>query len=155
MKKYLLAALVALVGGAGTPAPAQQPLTVERIHEVPGKSKADICRAARDWAAVTFKDSKAVVEVFDLEAGRMIGKGRALVSGPMGSQTWVDFTLQVDCKDGRARATYDRFMLNYQGSAFPLRDGIVPGLVASTENRILALDLGLVEGLKSGKSDNW
>ncbi len=103
----LLILMTAAAAGCETGAPSRPiaPLEHIQVHEVIGRTKQELCNAARDWAAMTFKDSSAVVEVFDAEQGKMIGKGRTTVPF-MGTAQPIDFTLIVECRDGRARATF-------------------------------------------------
>lgn len=92
------------------------------VHELAGRTRAQLCTAARDWAALTFRDSKAVVEVFDPADGKLIGKGRTRVSF-MASVFPVDFTVVVECRDGRVRSTFDQFVAySSQGVAFRVAD---------------------------------
>lgn len=119
------AALLAVVATAAAEGPAAfaqaAPEAVEhvQVHEAPGQTRQQLCTAARDWAAMTFRDSKAVVEVFDAEGGRLIGKGRASVAF-MATVAPVDFTLVVECRDGRARATFTGLTATISGHSFPV-----------------------------------
>lgn len=140
----------------GCAAPAErdlQPLSVVSIHEAPGRSKADVCRSSRDWAAVTFRDSKAVIEVLDLESGTMIGKGRVTLLGYAGTPFPVDFTLRVDCRDGRARVTFDGWMSSdiRTGQRYPLREDSLNMLQtkARTSAADMAADLAKALNAKS------
>ncbi len=101
-----LCGLAAFAGcvAAGPQVPADA-LDVVTVHQVPAASTSQLCTAARDWAALTFRDSKAVVEVFDAAAGKLIGKGRTQMSA-MAVSYPVQFSLIVECRDGRARATF-------------------------------------------------
>jgi hypothetical protein len=144
--RMLVAAMAAMLVGCATPGREVPPLVAVQVHDAPARTKADVCRAARDWAAVTFRDSKAVVEVYDLEAGTMIGKGRIVVPGFGGTPLPVDFTLRVECRDGRARSTFDGFFIaGSDGGRYPLiYEEAINNLRAKTSARIaeLAASLG-------------
>lgn len=116
----MVAAMVAACEtAADTGAPPPAALEHVQVHEVPGLTKQQLCTAARDWAALTFKDSKAVVEVFDAEQGKMIGKGRVDVAYML-TIFPVSFTLLVECRDGRARASYTNLTGSHNGNTFPV-----------------------------------
>lgn len=138
----LLAALCTC--GCATPGAAEQePLSVTTIHEVPGKTGQDICRQARDWVALNFKDSKAVIEVFDLEQGKLIGKGGMPVPGFGGTPINVSFSIQVDCKDGKVRTTFDRFTVSTTYGQGPLREDPLNMLRTKTEAKVREMDAAL------------
>jgi hypothetical protein len=143
----LLGLLAAASAGCETAAQpdAAAPAVLEhvQVHEAPGLTKQQLCTAARDWAAITFKDSKAVVEVFDAEQGKMIGKGRSTVPF-MGTSQPIDFTVIVECRDGRARATFaDPLMTSMNsGQRFPASTS--PSAVFRAN--VLA-ELGRIDGL--------
>lgn len=154
--KLLIAATVVALSGCAASAQQPPPLEIVKIHEAPGKSKAEVCRTARDWVALTFKDSKAVVEVYDLEAGTMIGKGRVILLGFGATPFPTDFTIQVDCKDGRARSTYSGFMTNSSGMTYPLKEDSMNNLRSKAAARIAELDLTLGTRLAGNQADqNW
>lgn len=145
----------ALTACASTP--PTPPMEIVRIHEVAGKSKGDLCRAARDWAALTFRDSKAVVEVFDPEAGSMIGKGLFTMQGPFGPMP-TRFTMVVECRDARVRATYrDVIATATIGSTrheFVPSDSALIKTRTQAEAEILGLDQSLERGLQK-KAEDW
>lgn len=122
------AGLVGLVVLAGCAAPvvaptdATPPLEVSEVIAVEGKSSQDLCNAARDWTATAFRDSKAVVEVFDPVRGRLIGKGNMAVPIVYGMTIPVHFTMTIDCKDGRIRAVFTNYETSYGGARSPIID---------------------------------
>jgi hypothetical protein len=120
MRLLALAALTAMTGCATAETENLPPLEVVTISDAAGMQKQAICSRARDWAAVTFKDSKAVVEVYDPVEGKMIGKGRMQV--PVGLASFaIDFTLAVECKDGRFRSSFTDYYVQTNTGPFPLR----------------------------------
>lgn len=135
----MFAAVVASGCATGPPLP---PLEIVSIHEVPGKTKQQICNAARDWVAITFKDSKAVVEVFDAEQGKLIGRGRISVA-TLSEVMPTDFTFVVECKDGRARANYSQVQPYSKGQPFPLVDAPLLTLRSQAEDQLKKIDIDL------------
>ena len=102
-----LAVVVALVGCQPIerlPAEKRQQVVV---HEVMGKDKATIFNSARSWFATTFRDSKAVLEVQDKEAGQLMGKGVVMdvIKGTLGGGIRV--MISIDIKDGKYRTTME------------------------------------------------
>jgi hypothetical protein len=138
-----LAATLCVIGCATSSAADQEPLSVSTVHEVPGKTGQDICRQARDWVALNFNDSKAVIEVFDLEQGKLIGKGGMPVPGFGGAPINVSFSMQVDCKDGKVRTTFDRFTVSTTYGQGPLREDSLNMLRTKTEARVREMDAAL------------
>lgn len=146
-------AVAALASGcvATSPKTPQPEIEHVAVHEITGRTRAQLCTAARDWAALTFKDSKAVVEVFDPAEGKLIGKGRTRIAF-MASMFPVDFTLVVECKDGRGRSSFGQLVAySSQGNAFRVADSpseVFRGNVAAEAKR---LDAELVAYLKRPK----
>lgn len=154
MRAIAAAVLVALGGCATGPADTSPPLEVVSIHEAPGRTGPELCRAARDWAALNFKDSKSVIQVYDPEHGKLIGKG--VVSMPAYTETWYyDFTMVVECKDGRVRAAFTDFMWKNEYGTFPLRNDSLFKAKDYTEAKIRALDASLGESLKKLAKSDW
>lgn len=131
------------------------PLEIVTVHDVPGRTKQEICGAARDWAAVSFRDSNAVVQVYDPERGTMIGKGNMTLLGAFGTPFTANFTLTVDCKDGKARSKWDGFMSRSQGVEYPLTEDPLNTLQTKARAAVGNLDASLLAKLKGGaaKSD--
>ncbi|MDR2838259.1 MAG: DUF4468 domain-containing protein [Azonexus sp.] len=148
-------AMAAMLSGCAT-GPMTPPLSVVTIHEAPGKTKADVCRSARDWAARTYKDSKAVVEVYDLDAGTMIGKG-SMSTYALLTPVYVAYTLQVECKDGRARSTFDGFLWGTQPGNItaPITGDTALGIPESVRLRIEKLSTDLGASLNARKTDDF
>lgn len=151
MRTAAAASVVVALAGCAAPGPELPPLEIVSIHEAAsGATKQQVCSAARDWTAITFKDSKAVVEVFDPEQGKMIGKGRISVAS-LAEIFPVDFTLVVECQDGRARASYSRVQPSSKGAPFPLVETALLPLRSQAEQKLKALDSDLAAYLKNPK----
>lgn len=154
--KLITAALLAVaLTGCATIEPSP-PLSVVSIHEAPGKTKQEICSAARDWAALNFKDSKAVIEVFDAERGKLIGKGNMIVYGYMSTPYTVAFTMEVECKDGRARSSFNDYTMRIQGQIYPLSEDSANHLQTKARAKTNEMARSL-EGQMVGvtKAENW
>ena len=77
-----------------------------QVIQVPGSTVEQLYTRARSWVVVTFSDANAALKVQDKENGTLMGKG-------IGRLTWWDgiglkegnlnFTFQIDCKEGRYR----------------------------------------------------
>ena len=118
-----IAFATALVGCATTE--KGQALAVISVHEAPGRTKQQICIAARDWTTLAFKDSEAVIEVFDADRGKLIGKGNMTVNGYDSTPFRVNFTLTIECRDGRVRSSFEDYRIASQGQSYPLpEDGM-------------------------------
>lgn len=155
MQKVLWGAALALTTLCA-PAKAQDmPLTVTSIHEVKGATKQALCGAARDWMALSFKDSKAVVRVYDEERGKVIGKGNMQVPGWGASVFTVEFTMNIDCKDDRLRAIYSDYMMAYQGNSYPLKDDSLNKLPAKSAELTRGFDAELGKQLKGAQGADW
>lgn len=153
--QLLLAA--ACVGCETTADPGATPPAVlehVQVHEAPGLTKQQLCTAARDWAAITFKDSKAVVEVFDPEQGKMIGKGRTLVPF-MGTSMPVEFTLIVECRDGRARASFANLLMISRGTTAPVGSSPSQVFRSNALAEIARVDGLLAAYLKAPRVGGW
>jgi len=155
--KFHLFACALFVGLTGCATVEQgPPLSIVSIHESPGKTKQQICSEARDWVALTFKDSKSVIEVFEPENGKLIGKGS------FGIVTMVEvmptqFTMIVECKNDRLRATYNNVTPYSKGQPFPLISSPILGDPrGQAEIHLKKLDADLSAYLKGSKvGDNW
>ena len=142
----------ALVGCATTE--RVQTLSVVSVHEVPSKTKQQICIAARDWAALTFKDSEAMIEVFDAERGKFIGKGNMTVNGYDSTLFRVIFTMTIECRDGRMRSSFEDYRIASQGQSYPLTEDGMDHLQTKAWAKTVEMAQNLESQLdKVGKSD--
>jgi hypothetical protein len=149
-------AAIALAGVlAGCAATEQrQALSVVSVHEAPGKTKQQICIAAKDWTAQTFKDSAAVNQVFDAERGKFIGKGNMTVNGFDSTLFRVIFTMTIECRNGRMRSSFEDYRIASQGQSYPLTEDGMNHL----QTKAWAKTVEMVQNLESqldmvGKSD--
>lgn len=90
-------------------------ITYTEVIEVPGISKDELYRRATVWFSKAFRSGKAVIDLQDKEAGKLIGKGYAgsTVKVPLiGKQDAGDIrmTIAIDVKDGKYRYIVDNFI---------------------------------------------
>jgi len=103
--------------------------------------------------AVTFTDSKAVIEIKDKENGKIVGKGVASYADPakFGMTMPCRFTMTVDIKDNKCRTTYNNFIdmvsINYHLQSEPELD--------SVKKSIANIDSSLTSFLSKTNNDNW
>lgn len=152
--KLVAITVFAAMAAVSSVAASAEALEVVAVHDVPGRTKQEICSSARDWAAVSFKDSNAVIQVFDPERGTMIGKGNMALTGFAGAPFTVGFTLTVECKDGRTRLTWNGFTNMQKGKEYPLIEDSLNNLQTKARAAVGALEAGLLTQLTSAaKSD--
>lgn len=152
MKLFKLVAIasVSALTACATVEHSAPPLEIVTVHDVPGRTKQEICGSARDWAAVSFRDSNAVVQVYDPERGTMIGKGNIiLLVGALNTPIAANFTLTVDCKDGKVRSRWDGFAIRWGSIEHPLTEDPVNKLQTKARDAVGKLDASLLARLKS------
>jgi len=100
-------ALLAQIATA-TPAPEPAPIAVSEVVQAPGKTADQLYSAALSWFPAAFKSGKAVLEVQDKAAGKLIGKASEsweapalLARTPLSGA--ISYTVTVEVKDGRYR----------------------------------------------------
>ncbi len=133
--------------------------SLQKIHEI-NLNKNEIFDRSLEWVAQTFNDSKAVIELKDKETGKIIGKGISsfiVNSGLASVPIPCKFTLKLEAKDNKYRATYDNFigMWELYGTSMPMPLKQKPHVDAIKE-KMLQLDKSLYDHLIKAKSDsNW
>lgn len=148
-------ALVVGLVGCGTIEPLP-PLTITTIHEAPGKTKQQICSAARDWTALSFKDSKSVIDVFDAERGKLIGKGNMVLYGYASTPFRVSFTMTFECRDGRMRSSFEDYMMVISGAVHPLTEDSMNKLQTKARAKTGEMAQSITRQLdKVGESESW
>lgn len=138
-----LAVATVMAGCASVEIPSGPPLQVSEVIAVEGKDATQLCIASRDWTAKSFHDSNAVVEVFDAQRGKLIGKGNMqLPVGLMSVPVPVNFTMTIDCKDGRVRAAFADY------STGAVRAPLVEDATYRLQSRAKARTLDLIADLR-------
>jgi hypothetical protein len=86
--------------------------SMQKVHEI-DLTKNEIYDMSLEWIARTFFDSKEVIELKDKENGKIIAKG---ITGFRGKTGWFSantpcrFTIIIEAKDNKYRATYTNFI---------------------------------------------
>ena len=110
MKRLILiVAMLVLAGCAGMERAEDANKPIEFVLVVPGKTQEQLFSASKSWIAETFVSGKSVIDDADKDSGRIIAKGRVkhpCVKGFACSSASMGFTLRIDIKDGKIRATY-------------------------------------------------
>lgn len=142
--------------------------TVSQIYEVPGVTRDQLFVAARMWVAQNFKSAKAVIEYESKDDGTIIGNGNITYpcSGLkcMVTTDWrVNFTMKIECKDGKIRLTFTNINLTWpasysSGISVPAHDGPVskPQDMERIRPELLKLGESLVASVgQAGSEDDW
>lgn len=165
-RTFLLLLFIVLSGCATAMPVTTEPLSVQKVIDLPGLSKIQIYEKSKMWMAVTFKSSKAVIEYDNKEEGTIIGNG--MIQRPqsavniMGTGN-VLFTLREDMKDEKARLSFDNFYVTVPthfntvtrstvGGEYPLK---MQGDWDGTKEKLAELTESLRLYLISNKTDNW
>jgi hypothetical protein len=99
-------------------------ITYSEVIEVPSVTKDELYIRANTWLSRAFKSAKAVIDVQDKEAGKIIAKGNisAIIKVPLvGKQEAgiINLTITIQTKDGKYKYTVD----NLQHSKPPTTPG--------------------------------
>ena len=128
MRYLVTTTLLALAWASTTHAQeAADPLEYEKIIHIEGADAGELYARARIWFVEVFNDSESVLELEDADAHILMGKGAFQHSscnfvgiGPECAVGKIRFTIRVDTKDGRARATLSQ--LTHETPACPDND---------------------------------
>lgn len=115
MKKVLVFLLFAVSTAFGQKYkidPDTKLITYSEVIEVPNVSKDELYLRANTWLSRAFKSAKAVIDVQDKEAGKIIAKGNitTIIKVPLvGKQDAgaVEMTITLQTKDGKYKYTVD------------------------------------------------
>lgn len=84
-------------------------VTYQKIIEVPDISKTILFSKVENYFAHNYKDANSVIQVSNKETGTIIGKGMYkdihVGTSMITILVSVNHTLQIECKDGKVRAT--------------------------------------------------
>jgi hypothetical protein len=117
--RYLTTALAAFLSLASI---AQTPYGREQVVEVDTITSAEVLKAkARQWFVDTFKDANEVIQMDDAATNTIVGKGWS----EFGPNAGIHYTIEVACKQGRAR--YRIYDVHHKGrGSINLGAGPVP-----------------------------
>lgn len=113
-KLFALTAVAGLVlsgcASTGTTTPAEPLTSYQRIVDIPNVKQDVIYEQSRQWVARNFRSANAVIQYQDKDTGSIIGKGTSDIPckglSCFGSTQTLNFTLQIDAKDNRARISF-------------------------------------------------
>lgn len=95
---------------------------VELIQDYPDQPKEKIFNTAKQWIAKNFKSANDVIQYSDLGSGTIVGKGNMVMPCKgflrCTNDTYLNFTLTVDTKDGKARFTFDDYYASYLNNPY-------------------------------------
>lgn len=120
------------------------------VHEVQGKDRAALFNLSRTWFVNTFRDSKAVLEIQDKEAGQLFGKGVVMGVVPLTLGGGARVSISIDVKDERYRTTMEP--LNFvatTGYERELEESELPGALEGCKR----LDAELAAFIAKGSKD--
>lgn len=154
MKRLAAFGLLLLISSAGLSAAPTEPndFQVQTIHGHLDLTAAEVYDRALDWTAKTFTDSKEVIELKDRDRGKIIGKG--IVSVPVYSKypSDVRFTMTLEAKDGRCRATFG----DYEAlTTFGAKAIDQEAAAAKVSSAIRSIDMDLETALQAPKAEAW
>lgn len=86
--------------------------SIQTIYELPGINRRQIFDKTKEWIAMNYKSAKDVIQLEDLEQGKIIGRGHTsvpylLINVP------CDYTFAIEFKDEKIRITCDNFIGYY------------------------------------------
>lgn len=126
MKKMFAALLLLSLFGCASMQPvSQQDLSIEKVVEVPDLNKDQIYDQTKIWIAENFRSAKAVLEYENKETGTIIGNGTMSYPcsglGCLAKADWkTHFTMRVDIKDSKYRATFSNLRLWTPATTSPI-----------------------------------
>lgn len=103
----------------------------QEVVEVPGANKLQLYKAAREWFAKAYEDSKEVLEMDDRESGVLIGSGFSKVEA---AQLWS--SVKVEIKDGKYRYTLNEIKVKWPTTEL-LTDGPLAAVFPETGGKEL------------------
>lgn len=138
------------------------------IVELPGLTKEQIHKKAHQWIAENFVDANEVIQINDIEAGMILGKGISYLDFVhlITYDYEANYIIKVESKDEKARITFDNILLSTLGSSVKrppseFKSGInspqkyLMKLRNSTIELFLNRTQSLVDFIKSTPSDDW
>ena len=143
--KYLILLLIPIVLFSCAPKPIAKmdypkPFEFELIDTVSG-TKDELYVKAHEFIARNFGSAKAVIDMQDKEAGKLIGKPlfyyeNSIQNTRTGSHTFRDdvtYVISIDVKDGKYRCVVSDF--NHKGGSYFTKQGMTYGTSYGDLNR--------------------
>lgn len=151
MQRVFVAALTSLlIGCAGMEVVPVSERSFAEVHDVQ-MTKKEIYARSLEWMARTFVDSKAVIELKDPDAGKIIGKGRgSAVTNALQVPAPFGYTMMIDIKDNRYRTTFEGLTVGEVSAPAQSRreiDGI--------KEQLRSIDQSLLKFLSDKSEKDW
>lgn len=129
------------------------------VLEFEGLSKDDLFNKTIEWVTLNYNSANDVVQLKDLELGKIIVKGN-FVSSLMISKVWIYHTLILEFKDNRIRYTYTNFSsattsqeLNFENKRFMKAQ--LNKSIQQAESNINVSIKSLIEFINTDDSNDW
>lgn len=155
----VVGASIALAGCVSMQEIKEDQKTFSTVTEVPGVTGDRIYANTKMWIAETFRSAKAVIEYDSAAEGTLIGGGG--IAYPcqgvecMAKHDWSAlFTMRIDVKDGKFRATFSNIRIAWPASGgMPAAERPIwaQGDLDSIKPALLALPGQLAVRIKSGQ----
>ena len=151
MRSVLFAVIIgAFFTSCASQAPASSTsLEYQEIIEKPGAPAGDLYEKSHRWIAETFKSSKAVIEYANKDEGQIIGNGVVDVTYSLYPYPTA-FTLNLETKDGKVRATFKNMHFTGPSERYPFREGYMKKFSIEAARLVDSLESYLTK-----PSDNW
>jgi len=122
-------------------------------YQIPGKTKDELWKSARDFFAGTYGDSRSVFRVMDQVDGTIIGKGTASWA-LLGNECITDYHVRFAAKDAKARLQFEIIrgvppLSKCQGWPWPTEDGY-----NEIVNSCMLVSIGLEASLRGEGNSN-
>lgn len=156
-KIIIIASIICITACAQMQTAKPEDLEYSAVHQINGLSKDELFTKTQSWFAVTFVDSKSVLELQDKENGRIIGKGMTEFYNAGIAQIPTRFTMIIDFKDNKIRTQYKSWTGMWgQARNQPMPVKVVANALQVKKN-IIALDQKFAEYLNTQNkgTDDW
>lgn len=164
-------AIAALAGTNAQPFPRDEKGNVcfQQVVQVEGATATQLHSRAKLWVASSYRSAPDVVKLDDNEQHHMVLKGMHKEIYGGATTVWYNYTLTIECKDGRYRRTIDQILYEPSpGRSYPIeknlgKDGIGTfGQKAISEHFRLAmvalltsLDTAMLKSESGNEKDQW
>ncbi len=155
MHRMSLMILVSLLSACAAVMPIQhEDSTYQKVIELPNKSKDTIFEKSKQWIALNFKSTKAVIEYDNKPEGIIIGNGTMLRPKSIVHITGTDvinFTMIEEIKDNKARFTFHKFGIVSQNNLVQVMGADLNGMQDQFDDLVVDLQVYVLRR----NQDNW
>jgi hypothetical protein len=162
MKNIMLAMLAVMLSACATSGmvasqATQEQLNPTKVYDVPGAKKELIYDQSMRYIAENFRSSKAVLEYQDKSTGTIIGNG--VIPYPcdgfdcVGKGQWrVRFTMKLEAKDDKFRASFSNLTLLFDLSEVPVMAGNDAAVI---DAKLMDIGNNLSAYIQKKPEENW